>query len=232
MISSVLFLAALVLAQKPSYSPNNLPATTEQGPLSPSTPIRWLTSYRPNRHEPVQPVRPQLKLSKRLCQLVTPLFSLPTNADPVPPSIDDFCLWAPPSTGQIGATESIEVAYCTTNTHGTRVMPPGTITNAHFVETPSCELVLFFSFNYFESGGLSVPRMFSDRTYRRRLGSGRGKAWTARAGVGGQRRPTILLGSDEELVTNSFLQTIRSRATETSPRSTSLLVMKEESSTL
>lgn len=79
MISSVLFLAALVLAQKPSYSPNNLPATTEQGPLSPSTPIRSLTSYRPNRHEPVQPVRPQLKLSKRLCQLVTPLFSLPTT---------------------------------------------------------------------------------------------------------------------------------------------------------
>lgn len=74
--------------------------------------------------------------------------------------------------------------------------------------------------------------MFSDRTYRRRFGSSRSEAWTARAGVGGQRGSAILLGSDEELVTNSFLQTTRSRATETSPRSTSLLVTMEESSTL
>ncbi|KAJ3569901.1 hypothetical protein NP233_g4761 [Leucocoprinus birnbaumii] len=51
-------------------------------------------------------------------------------------SADDFCLWAPPSVGEIGATEENEVAWCTKSGRGTRVMPEGTLSGVHFVETP------------------------------------------------------------------------------------------------
>lgn len=53
----------------------------------------------------------------------------------------DFCLWAPPSTtsdygdSAIGNTERIEVAWCTQPGRGTRVIPAGAITGAHFVQT-------------------------------------------------------------------------------------------------
>lgn len=67
-----------------------------------------------------------------------------TNAQlplPCPPvnSVDDFCVFAPPEPGPesvIGNTERIEVAWCVQPGYGTRVMPPGTITGAHFVQTP------------------------------------------------------------------------------------------------
>jgi hypothetical protein len=49
---------------------------------------------------------------------------------------DDFCLWAPPSSGSIGVTEREEVAYCTKSGRGTRVIPDGTLTGVHFVQTP------------------------------------------------------------------------------------------------
>ena len=49
---------------------------------------------------------------------------------------DDFCLWAPPSSGSIGVTEQEEVAYCTKSGRGTRVIPDGTLTGVHFVQTP------------------------------------------------------------------------------------------------
>ncbi|TBU28064.1 hypothetical protein BD311DRAFT_739549 [Dichomitus squalens] len=54
-------------------------------------------------------------------------------------SLDDFCLFAPPNPGAsstIGDTERIEVAWCVQGGHGTRVIPDGTITGAHFVQTP------------------------------------------------------------------------------------------------
>ncbi|PBK60254.1 hypothetical protein ARMSODRAFT_898286 [Armillaria solidipes] len=54
-------------------------------------------------------------------------------------AIDDFCLWAPPIPGadsDIGATERIEVSWCLKSGYGTRVIPKGTITGAHFVQTP------------------------------------------------------------------------------------------------
>ena len=54
-------------------------------------------------------------------------------------SLDDFCLFAPPNPGaasDIGDTERIEVAWCVQGGHGTRVIPDGTITGAHFVQTP------------------------------------------------------------------------------------------------
>lgn len=52
-------------------------------------------------------------------------------------SIVDWCIWGPPEGGDIASTERIAVAYCTTGKHGTRVIPDGTITGAHFLKTPS-----------------------------------------------------------------------------------------------
>ncbi|KAI0641490.1 hypothetical protein C8Q79DRAFT_314300 [Trametes meyenii] len=54
-------------------------------------------------------------------------------------SLDDFCLFAPPQPGPdsvIGNTERIEVAWCTKDGHGTRLIPDGAIQGAHFVQTP------------------------------------------------------------------------------------------------
>ncbi|KAK0491692.1 hypothetical protein EDD18DRAFT_1311055 [Armillaria luteobubalina] len=53
--------------------------------------------------------------------------------------VDDFCLWAPPTAGAesgIGNTERIEVSWCLKDGYGTRVIPSGAITGAHFVQTP------------------------------------------------------------------------------------------------
>jgi hypothetical protein len=36
----------------------------------------------------------------------------------------------------IGNSERITVSYCTKPTHGSRVMPAGTLTGVHFVKTP------------------------------------------------------------------------------------------------
>lgn len=50
--------------------------------------------------------------------------------------MQDFCLWAPPTAGpEIGASEEYEVTWCTASGHGARVMPEGTISSAHFLET-------------------------------------------------------------------------------------------------
>ncbi|KAI0291096.1 hypothetical protein BC826DRAFT_955865 [Russula brevipes] len=54
-------------------------------------------------------------------------------------SLQDFCLFAPPdanSNSTIGNTERIEVAWCMKSGYGTRIIPDGTITGAHFVKTP------------------------------------------------------------------------------------------------
>ncbi|KZT01043.1 uncharacterized protein LAESUDRAFT_745569 [Laetiporus sulphureus 93-53] len=54
-------------------------------------------------------------------------------------SVDDFCLFAPPYPGSnstIGDTERIEVSWCLKDGYGTRVIPDGSITGAHFVQTP------------------------------------------------------------------------------------------------
>lgn len=52
------------------------------------------------------------------------------------PDVDDFCLWAPPEpNGEIGETEREEVAWCTKSGYGTRVIPDGTLTGVHFVQT-------------------------------------------------------------------------------------------------
>ncbi|GLB42168.1 putative carbohydrate-binding module family 13 protein [Lyophyllum shimeji] len=67
-------------------------------------------------------------------------------------SVTDWCIWAPPEPGSgsvIGNTERIEVAWCIkrllpplprdfnrTNGTGARLIPDGTISGAHFVQTP------------------------------------------------------------------------------------------------
>jgi len=51
-------------------------------------------------------------------------------------AVDDFCLWAPPQVGTIGDTERDEVAWCTRSGRGTRLIPDGTLTGVHFVQTP------------------------------------------------------------------------------------------------
>ncbi len=54
-------------------------------------------------------------------------------------SVDDFCLFAPPqpgATSSISFTERIEVSWCIKSGYGTRLIPDGSITGAHFVQTP------------------------------------------------------------------------------------------------
>ncbi|KAG9005477.1 hypothetical protein FRB90_010380 [Tulasnella sp. 427] len=52
-------------------------------------------------------------------------------------SLDDFCLWGPPTPNQsVGDIEGQMVAWCTKPGHGTRVIPQGTITGAQFMRTP------------------------------------------------------------------------------------------------
>ncbi|CAD6582082.1 MAG: hypothetical protein CYPHOPRED_001832 [Cyphobasidiales sp. Tagirdzhanova-0007] len=50
-------------------------------------------------------------------------------------SLEDFCLYAPPYSKTIGESEQYEVAYCTKAGHGARLMPKGTLTGVHFVQT-------------------------------------------------------------------------------------------------
>ncbi|CAE6472762.1 hypothetical protein ACGC1H_003497 [Rhizoctonia solani] len=52
-------------------------------------------------------------------------------------SIDDFCLWAPATpNSSIADTEAAEVAWCTKNTHGTRVIPGGALKGVQYLTTP------------------------------------------------------------------------------------------------
>jgi len=52
-------------------------------------------------------------------------------------SIEDFCIWGSPTpNGVIGDVEAIVVAYCTQPGHGTRVIPPGTLTAVQFIKAP------------------------------------------------------------------------------------------------
>jgi len=52
-------------------------------------------------------------------------------------SITDFCLWgSPTANGVIGDVEAVVVAYCTKSGHGTRLIPPGTLTAVQFIKTP------------------------------------------------------------------------------------------------
>lgn len=51
-------------------------------------------------------------------------------------SAEDFCVFAPPERMAIGDAERICVSYCTKDGYGTRLIPPGTFRNLHYVRTP------------------------------------------------------------------------------------------------
>ncbi|KAG8813684.1 hypothetical protein FRC17_001462 [Serendipita sp. 399] len=51
-------------------------------------------------------------------------------------NVQDFCLWGPQTTAEIGAVEQIVVSYCTFPGRGTRLIHDGVLLSAHFVETP------------------------------------------------------------------------------------------------
>jgi hypothetical protein len=50
-------------------------------------------------------------------------------------SIDDFCLFAPPTPQDIADSETLEVAWCTQQRNNARVIPDGTITGVSFLKT-------------------------------------------------------------------------------------------------
>ncbi|KAH9852365.1 hypothetical protein C2E23DRAFT_826975 [Lenzites betulinus] len=105
-----LTLASIALAQTYSatYLPSNAPKTSEQG-----------------------------QSGTNQCGTTSDQNSMCQNA--YLNSLDDWCVFAPPQPGPdsvIGNTERIEVAWCTKDGHGTRLIPDGSITGAHFVQTP------------------------------------------------------------------------------------------------
>ncbi|KAF7316545.1 hypothetical protein MIND_00173800 [Mycena indigotica] len=51
-------------------------------------------------------------------------------------SIDDFCIFAPPSFDTIPNTETVEVAWCTQPRNNARVIPDGTLSGVSFLHTP------------------------------------------------------------------------------------------------
>ncbi|KAJ7143337.1 hypothetical protein C8R43DRAFT_1130763 [Mycena crocata] len=50
-------------------------------------------------------------------------------------SIDDFCLFAPPTVAPVADTETIEVAWCTKPRNNARLIPDGTLTGVTFLKT-------------------------------------------------------------------------------------------------
>lgn len=50
-------------------------------------------------------------------------------------SVDDFCLFAPPTLQDISNSETYEVAWCTKPRNNARLIPDGTITGVSFVKT-------------------------------------------------------------------------------------------------
>jgi len=56
-------------------------------------------------------------------------------------SVDDFCIWGAPGTGNdalevVADVEGEMVAYCTTPRYGARTLPQGAITGLQFIQTP------------------------------------------------------------------------------------------------
>lgn len=68
-------------------------------------------------------------------------------------SIKDFCLWGPPKRGTVGDTEGENVAWCSQNTHGARLMLPGTIKSAQFVKTKSYVMMV----GHMDQEKLNIP---------------------------------------------------------------------------
>lgn len=78
--------------------------------------------------------------------------------------LQDWCIWGPPEGGDIGSTERVAVAYCTTKKHGTRLIPDGTITGAHFVSN-ICLMVHSLGL----SSNVSLLSFFFSLSFRRQI---------------------------------------------------------------
>jgi hypothetical protein len=66
---------------------------------------------------------------------------------------DDFCLWgSPDASGLIGNVEAKVVAYCTKPYHGTRVIPPGSISGLQWTKTSGYIQVV----GYIKNAGLGL----------------------------------------------------------------------------
>ncbi|KAG0152574.1 hypothetical protein CROQUDRAFT_85697 [Cronartium quercuum f. sp. fusiforme G11] len=50
-------------------------------------------------------------------------------------SATDFCMFAPPTRQTVGQAERVSVSYCSNDGYGTRLIPPETFHNLHFVRT-------------------------------------------------------------------------------------------------
>ncbi|CCL98618.1 uncharacterized protein FIBRA_00620 [Fibroporia radiculosa] len=60
-------------------------------------------------------------------------------------TIDDFCLWSSPTPNNtIGDSEAYEVAWCTKDGHGTRVIPPGTLQGVQYLYTSQYIMIVGF----------------------------------------------------------------------------------------
>ncbi|KAF9007179.1 hypothetical protein BDQ17DRAFT_1398614 [Cyathus striatus] len=58
-------------------------------------------------------------------------------------SIEDFCLWGPPTpNSEVGSTEGEMVAWCTKAGHGTRLIPRGALTGVQWIRTPDYVAVI------------------------------------------------------------------------------------------
>ncbi|KAF7318163.1 hypothetical protein HMN09_00324500 [Mycena chlorophos] len=95
----------------------------------------------PERDEQVRNhIEPDVRMPERVQYASSPLYTsagihLPLTVN----SVNDFCLWAPPEPGPnsyIGDSEQIEVSWCLQDGYGTRLIPNGTISGAHWTITP------------------------------------------------------------------------------------------------
>ncbi|KAJ9473825.1 Macrophage activating glycoprotein [Pseudozyma hubeiensis] len=120
-VSSVV--GATVLAATAVTAQSSVPAFT-YGTANPDYPGVKST----NKNGPTNPSAPQLN---------TPINQTSVSRLASINSIDDWCTFAPPGTGQpLADVEEITVAYCTKPRNNARVIPDGSVTGAHFVKTP------------------------------------------------------------------------------------------------
>ena len=124
---SLLALASTAFAQTytATYTPDDAPKISEQGQSG--TNQCGSGSDQGSMCQNVYGAPMSACLPRDVSQLIRFSFRVHRRA-PTVNSLDDFCLFAPPSPGPgsvIGNTERIEVAWCVQGGHGTRVVPPG-----------------------------------------------------------------------------------------------------------
>ncbi|KAF9468666.1 hypothetical protein BDZ94DRAFT_1279735 [Collybia nuda] len=68
-------------------------------------------------------------------------------------SVDDFCLFAPPTMQNISDSETFEVAWCTKQRNNARLIPDGTLTGVSFIKTDAYVQV----YGYGDFTRLNIP---------------------------------------------------------------------------